>query len=203
MRPMPEVYALRRDCLTDWQTLADAGRIDLFYGDESRVSLTPYVPYAWQFKDEDARATSMPSDCGSGVNCFALLSRDNRCRFALTEQSIDSAFVAEQLERLSVTLSRPTVVVLDNARMHRSAAMAACLGRWEARGLFVAYLPTYSPHLNIVETLWRKLKYEWLRPGDYADKGTLHLAVWQALAAVGTALTIQFSRFNPDSTRLT
>ena len=31
---------------------------------------------------------------------------------------------------------------------------------WEERGLFVWFLPTYSPHLNIAEILWRKLKYE-------------------------------------------
>jgi transposase len=191
--PLPEVYAFRKECLATWEALAHQGAIDLFYADESRVSLTPYVPYAWQFKDEQV---AMPSDCGSGVNCFALLTRDNRCRFRLTERSITSAFVIAELEALSLSLVRPSVVILDNAGMHRAGALVACFERWQARGLFVAYLPAYSPHLNIVETLWRKLKYEWLRPSDYADKGTLHLAVWQALAAVGTTLAIQFSRFS-------
>jgi len=46
-----------------------------------------------------------------------------------------------------------------------------------------------------VETLWRKLKYEWLRPEDYADEETLWLAVWLALSAVGTGLNINFSPF--------
>ena len=43
--------------------------------------------------------------------------------------------------------------------------------------------------------LWRKLKYEWLRPEDYADKETLHYQVWLALKAVGQSLTINFSPF--------
>jgi hypothetical protein len=49
--------------------------------------------------------------------------------------------------------------------------------------------------------LWRKLKYEWLRPEDYADKETLRLAVWQALAAVGNSVNIAFSPFkkNPEN----
>jgi len=51
--------------------------------------------------------------------------------------------------------------------------------------------------------LWRKLKYEWLRPGDYADKETLRLAVWQALSAVGGALNIAFSDFKTTRDRLT
>jgi transposase len=35
------------------------------------------------------------------------------------------------------------------------------------------YLPPYSPHLNLAEVLWRKLKYEWLRPEDYFQAETL------------------------------
>ena len=26
----------------------------------------------------------------------------------------------------------------------------------------VLYLPAYSPELNVIEILWRKIKYEWL-----------------------------------------
>ena len=66
---------------------------------------------------------------------------------------------------------------------------------WQERGLFVWFLPTYSPHLNIAEVLWRKLKYEWLRPEDYVDRDTLRYAVWQALHAVGKSLFIAFSPF--------
>jgi len=32
------------------------------------------------------------------------------------------------------------------------------LGRRRARGLTVAYLPRYSPHLNPVENIWRRVK---------------------------------------------
>jgi len=38
-------------------------------------------------------------------------------------------------------------------------------------------LLTYSPHLNIAETLWRKLKYEWQVPEDYLEKSSLLYAV--------------------------
>ena len=29
---------------------------------------------------------------------------------------------------------------------------------WEKRGLFLFYIPPYSPHPNVVETLWRIMK---------------------------------------------
>lgn len=186
------MYALRAECLAELERLSERGHIDLFYGDESGVSLEPCVPYGWQFADEKA---SMPAAKGGSVNCFALLSRDCRCLAQTTPDAITGGFVAEQLDRLSLRLPRPTVVVLDNAPIHHGRAMRRRRDAWQERGLFVFYLPAYSPHLNIAEVLWRKLKYEWLRPEDYADKETLHYQVWLALKAVGTSLVINFSPF--------
>lgn len=135
----------------------------------------------------------MPSTSGAGVNCFALLSRQNRCWFRTTREPVTAALVSRWLDSFAQGLRRLTVVVLDNAPAHRGKAMKQCLQRWEAQGLYVFYLPAYSPHLNLVETLWRKLKYEWLQPRDYADRETLCYGVWQALAAVGKTLKIGFA----------
>ena len=101
--------------------------------------------------------------------------------------------MSERLDVLSLSLRRLTVIVLDNARVPKKAVKERCLV-WQARGLFVWFLPTYSPQLNIAEVLWKRLKYEWLRPSDYENKDTLHFAGWKALAAVGTALSINFAK---------
>ena len=170
--------------------MAEADLIDLYYADECRVSLTPVVPYAWQFKDEDVWT---PSSQGPGLNCFGLLRRDNTLCFQTCTHSITAAFIVEQLEALSLNLQRETVVVLDNARVHTAEAVRVCRSVWEQRGLTLFYLPPYSPHLNLAETLWRKLKYDWLRPYDYLSFGTLQDATRRALAAVGSQLTISFS----------
>jgi transposase len=63
----------------------------------------------------------------------------------------------------------------------------------------VFYLPTYSPHLNIAETVWRKLKYEWLSAADYESKGHLQYAASLALSAFGRSLKIRFSGFKHSS----
>ncbi len=186
------MYALRAACLAELERLSEQGRLDLFSGDESGVSLEPCVPYAWQFPGE---RVSMPAAKGGGLNCFALLARDNRCLAQTTTGAITGAFVAEQLDRLSLSLPKPTMVVLDNAPIHHGRAIRQRRDAWQERGLFVFYLPTYSPHLNIAEVLWRKLKHEWLRAEDYADAPTLHYQVWLALKAVGTSLRINFSPF--------
>lgn len=177
------------------EQLCGRGLIDLYYGDESRVCQQGYVPYGWQFPDEQV---FIPSSRGGGLNCFALLSRSNRCWFETIQKRVTSAFIVEQFERLSFSLERVTVVVLDNARIHKSKVVQERRAIWQERGLFLFYLPPYSPHLNIAEVLWRKLKYEWLQPQDYASADSLFYQVRQALAAVGSLLTIQFSDFALD-----
>jgi transposase len=167
--------------------------IDLFYADESRVCMEPCVPYGWQFKDEDV---FMPSAKGKSLNCFGVLSRDNRLHFRTTTAKVTSDFVLDQLEQLAFSLSKLTVIVLDNASIHTAKKIQARRKVWETRGLFLFYLPPYSPHLNLIEILWRKLKYEWLQPDDYASEQHLFYATSQALAAVGHDLTINFSAFS-------
>lgn len=137
----------------------------------------------------------MPSVKGVSLNCFALLSRANELLFKTTTQKITSRFIIEQLEQLSFSVYKTTVVVLDNARVHTSKKVQERRDFWEQRGLHLFYLPSYSPQLNIAETLWRKLKYEWLQPSDYTSSDLLFYTVRQALAAVGTNLTIRFSDF--------
>lgn len=175
------------------EELAHGDLIDLYYADECRVSLRPVVPYAWQFDDEQVW---MPASQGPGLTCFGLLRRDNTLCFQTTSQTITASFVVEQLEQLSLSLSRETVVVLDNARVHTAKVVQARRSVWEARGLTLFFLPPYSPHLNLAETLWRKLKYEWLGPRDYLSFDTLQDATHTALAAVGSRLTIAFSKLS-------
>lgn len=181
------------ECLGELEELSKSGLIDLYYGDESRVSVDPCVPYGWQFAGEEV---FMPAAKGAGLNCFALLTRANGLLFDVTRQRVTSRFIVEQLERLSFSARKMTVVVLDNARVHTSRQVQERRPFWQQRGLFIFYLPPYSPHLNIAEALWRKLKYEWLQPADYATTDGLFYRVRQALAAVGTSLRIRFSAFS-------
>lgn len=193
--PNPDLYQLKVECLRELEALSRAGLIDLYYGDESRICLEPCAPYGWQFEDEEVW---MPSGKGPSLNCFALLSRQNRCFFETTAGYVDAAWVARQMENLSWQTwqeQRISVVVLDNAPVHTGVEMQKRRADWEARGLFVFFLPPYSPHLNIAETLWRKLKYEWLAPNDYLDAQNLFYQARLALEAVGTSLFIQFSPF--------
>lgn len=82
---------------------------------------------------------------------------------------------------------------MDNAKVHTAAKIKLELEAWQKRGLFIFYLPPYSPHLNIAERLWKELKARWLRPEDYRSNDQLFYAVKLALAAVGKELFINLS----------
>ena len=70
-------------------------------------------------------------------------------------------------------IEKETVLVLDRAPWHTSAQTLSMISEWEAKGLFIIFLPAYAPHYNLIETLWRKVKYEWLHISDYRTKNTL------------------------------
>jgi hypothetical protein len=184
------VYQLKKDYLYELEGLAAKNLIDVYYADETQVSMTPCVPYGWQFKEEKV---GMSTSKEGKINCFGMISRENDFVWSTTTNPINSHFIIEQIDRFSFSIKKPTVVVLDNAKPHTAASIKERLAFWQNRGLHLFYLPVYSPHLNLAETLWRKLKYEWLKPEDYLTKDELFYAVNRAFAAIGDELYIHFS----------
>ena len=53
----------------------------------------------------------------------------------------------------------PTVVVLDNAGLHRSQTIRAARAELRKRRIFLYYRPPYSPELNDIERLFRTIKH--------------------------------------------
>ena len=83
-----------------------------------------------------------------------------------------------------------TIVVLDNASMHRSASFQRKELEWSAQRLYVIFLPPYSPELNLIEILWRKIKYEWLPVSAYQTFQSLTGHVLKVLSNYGTERVI-------------
>jgi len=190
---MPEHYQLQVEKLKELEQLSLCGTIDLYYGDESHVCSEGYVPYGWQFPDEEV---CILSEKAYKVNCLGLINRQNQCRWLMTEENIDAEIILEHLEQFSFEIPKTTFIVLDNARIHKAKAIKERIPYWQKRGLYIFFLPPYCPHLNIAETLWRKLKKEWLNPEDYLSKEQLFYATNRCLANVGGNLKINFSHFN-------
>ena len=177
------------------EQLSEDNLIDIFYGDESGFSSEGYVPYGWQFKEEDVCVLAKR---GYKFNVFGLISRDNRCIWSMTEKSINADFVIDIIEKHSLSIQKPTIIMLDNAKLHKGMKMKERIPIWEKRNLFIFFLPSYSPELNIAETLWRVMKGKWIRPEDYIEKDALAYAINRCLSNVGNELNINFKPYNHD-----
>ena len=187
--PSPQFYEYKTEKLQELETLYAKGDINLFYGDESHVCTEGYVPYGWQFHGEDV---FIPSERAKRLNIFGMIDRNNRFEGFCTTDSIDAEKVVDFLDRFSFQVEKKTFVVLDNASVHRNKKIRKMRPVWEKRGLFLFYIPPYSPHLNIVETLWRIMKGKWLRPQDYVSAETLFYSTNRILAAIGGDLRINY-----------
>ena len=131
------------ECLAELERLSEQERIDLFYGDESGVSLLPCVPYAWQFADEQV---AMPAAKGGNVNCFALLTRRSRC-LARDHAGDDHRPVRGRAvgPPLAQPVARRRWWCWTTRRSITAGRSAEWRDAWQERGLFVFYLPPYSP----------------------------------------------------------
>ena len=168
-----------------------AGELDLYYFDEAGISLTPTVPYGWQPIGE---RIEIPSQRSKQLNTLGFLRYDNQLTSYTVEGSVDSEIVIGCFEDFSNSLTRTTTVVIDNAPVHTSKKFESRIPIWEEKGLFLYFLPSYCPELNLIEILWRMIKYHWLPIKAYDSFKSLLKHVHQVLSQVGSRYTINFAQ---------
>lgn len=150
------------------------------------------MPYGWQAKDEQVAINACS---GKQLNCLGLLSVDNQFIYQTTTQTITAEYMVTFLDTFSWTIQKPTVLVFDNAPIHQARKIKERLPYWQDRGLYIFYLPPYSPHLNRIERVWKELKARYLKPDDYLTFDTLRYATVQALNNLGIQWKINFSKY--------
>lgn len=153
--------------------------------------MTPTIPYGWQAIGEQQ---SIRSSKDRVANVFGLLSRMGKLMIYSTDKTINSQFVIECIDEVADKVKRPTVLVLDNAPWHQAEKLLNRQKQWMEKELYLFFLPTYSPHLNLIETLWRKIKCEWLRPEDYLSASRLKQALFNIIQQYDRKFCINFSK---------
>ena len=170
--------------------LEDRRYLQVYFGDESGFCLTPSVPYGWQ---PCGQYTALVPQASPRRNVFGLFSRANACEGYDTCGTMTGELLVACLDDFATKITQKTVVVLDNARFHHAAVVQAKIEEWEAQDLYIWYLPAYSPHLNKIETLWRKIKYEWLKPPHFASWSAFPEALDEILNNIETKYIIKFT----------
>jgi len=137
------------------------GKIKLFYFDESGFSLTPNIPYAWQGSNCNH---TLPSSSGGHLNVLGMISPDNEFKSYIVKGKVDSKMAIEVFDHFFKykRSNKDYVIVLDNARIHKSEEFENYIEKCKKRGIRFHFIPPYSPELNKIEILWKFIKERWL-----------------------------------------
>jgi transposase len=161
----------RRAAMEEIQSLRSECKLDLAYFDESAFSLKGVVPYGWQpvgHRDEVTVANE-----GGNVQVLGILEESGHAHGYLHVGRVYGTTVAEVLDHYSLRITRPTVLILDNASVHTAGVVVDQMEVWNSRGLFFYFLPPHCSELNDIERFWKKIKYQKL-PTD----------AWQRLSSL-------------------
>ena len=151
---------------------------------------------------------------GKRLNVLGFLNTDNDLTPFCVEGSVTSDIVTclrrcrrgRQVgcfDLFSETITKKTVVIIDNAPIHTSQAFQKRVPIWKKtclragvphrqEGLDLYFLPGYAPELNLIEILWRFIKYWWLPFSAYLNFRALVEAVEDILVNVGSKYKIAF-----------
>lgn len=152
-------FNFKQQQIENLKKLEDIGYIDLYFGDESHFGLTQNVPYAWQTKENPIL---LPAAKGKFLNVVGLMRRKNELFFEVNETTFNSDKLIQFMDKFVNQIVKKTVMILDNSPIHKSKKLMTKIKEWEESDLLIYFLPLYSPELNLIEILWRRIKYQWL-----------------------------------------
>jgi transposase len=138
----PAAFAQCQRELAALQKQEDQGKIALYYVDEAGFALDPTIPYAWQ---EPKSVIELPAIRYGRINVLGFMNRNNDLHAFMFEQSIHTGVVIACFDAFCQTITKKTVVVVDNASIHRSEDFEDRIPYWKKRGLIIKYLSPYSP----------------------------------------------------------
>jgi len=120
------------------------------------------------------------------------MSLDCNLHFQIREGTLNSAKIIDAVDEFVPHIRKQSILVIDNAPVHRSKAFEAKIREWQEQDLYVYFLPKYSPELNKIEILWRFIKYTWLPFDAYKNIQNLKEHLNEILLNVGGKYCINF-----------
>ncbi|KMZ13614.1 hypothetical protein BHUM_01632c [Candidatus Burkholderia humilis] len=146
---------MKQAALKTLQQTARQGTIQLFYLEKQFFVDRRQLSIAGHYETCFTRSRNTPCqrsvigtlDCGTNMLIHAI--------YAQSSRFID--------DLLAVGDGRLTVIVLDNASICHGIDKATQDLWLIDHKADLLYLPAYSPELNKIEIVWRKLKYRWRR----------------------------------------
>jgi len=164
----------------------------LYYLDESGFAPSLPTGYSWSLPGQRKRVRyEYPQ--GRRVNVLAAYRPYGSAPWLGAwsfERTLTSADLIGYLKSLPWS-KVPRVVVLDNASIHTSKVVKAARPGLAKLGIYLYYLPAYSPELNRIEAVFKQVKHYDIPVRSYTSKADLRQAVEGGFDAFRRRLTDQ------------
>lgn len=149
----------------------------LFYLDESGFSPSLPTGYSWSLPKQRKRMKyEYPQ--GRRVNALATYEPRALCLDAVPfERALTSDDLLSYLRDRLPTADVSRVVVLDNAGIHTSKVVKAARTGLAKQGIYLYYLPPYSPELNRIEPVFKQVKHHEMPTRSFTTRADLRKAV--------------------------
>lgn len=140
-----------------------AGEICLKYLDESGFSLWSEPVYTWAKIGQQKRIEQTKKK-GKRLNICGLFQPGKSFEYGLYLKTFKSDsyiklmnWQASQAEERLKETGKITVVIQDQGSPHISKLSKANYVQWADKGLYIFFLPSYSPELNRIENEWQRI----------------------------------------------
>ncbi|BAU63344.1 putative transposase [Stanieria sp. NIES-3757] len=157
--------------------------ITLLYLDES--GCCPESPLSYGYGQiGQQKSISQKTRKGRRVNIMGVWEEEKRFEYTLKVGTYKTKsylrFMDWQAERAMKRLfetGKLTIIIHDNASIHRAKLVQKRHQIWSKQGLSVFFLPPYSPEMNRIEDRWLHLKRQELGGFVFEDEYDLALAI--------------------------
>ena len=135
----------------------------------------------------------LPAQRTRGISIMGVLNGSKQIFYGdIYQCAANAECVIKTLNGYVDTLSKKTILILDNASIHKAKIVKEKRKEWEEKGLYLQFIPPYCPELNLIEILWKHLKYFWLKPKHYQNMKILEENVRNILKQYGEKYLITF-----------
>ena len=175
---------------TDWETWklwAKEKLITLLYLDESGCCLESPLSFGYSQVGQQ-KSITQNQNRGRRINIMGVWETAKNLEYGLKVGTYKAKnylqFMDTQADKAAKRLSdtgKLTVIIQDNASIHRANIVKERVQSWAKQGLMLFFLPPYSPEMNRIEDQWLHLKRQELAARVFDDEYDLTLAIIQGL----------------------
>ncbi|WP_242056767.1 MULTISPECIES: transposase [Oscillatoriales] len=162
---------------------SEQGIIRLKYADESGFERTSNIGYSYIRRGEQQHI-HQPRRRGKRLSALGFLQPKKSFEYGLVVGGFNSERYVKlmdwQAEKAATHLEKTgqiTVIIQDGASFHQSKSVKQHWQRWQSMGLYLFFLPPYSPQMNRIEDEWLHLKRDELSSRVFEDEYLLAMAL--------------------------